>query len=94
MACSPFQQALHNTRLLSAYSAIDPRVKYLCYTMKVFTKVGTLMHVVYLEIAVWTRLASNSQRPSCLLSVCATMPDLSVLTFHDAPAMTDNPLLC
>lgn len=36
----PFQQALHNTRLLSAYSAIDPRVKYLCYTMKVFTKVG------------------------------------------------------
>uniref|UniRef100_A0A8C6DJ97 CCHC-type domain-containing protein n=1 Tax=Moschus moschiferus TaxID=68415 RepID=A0A8C6DJ97_MOSMO len=31
--------ALHNTRLLSAYSAIDPRVKYLCYTMKVFTKI-------------------------------------------------------
>ncbi|KAM5299551.1 terminal uridylyltransferase 7 isoform 2-T2 [Ctenodactylus gundi] len=30
--------ALHNTRLLSAYSAIDPRVKYLCYTMKIFTK--------------------------------------------------------
>nr|XP_023400477.1 LOW QUALITY PROTEIN: terminal uridylyltransferase 7 [Loxodonta africana] len=30
--------ALHNTRLLAAYSAIDPRVKYLCYTMKVFTK--------------------------------------------------------
>ncbi|XP_004461583.1 terminal uridylyltransferase 7 isoform X3 [Dasypus novemcinctus] len=30
--------ALHNTRLLSAYSAIDHRVKYLCYTMKVFTK--------------------------------------------------------
>ncbi|XP_052500905.1 terminal uridylyltransferase 7 [Budorcas taxicolor] len=30
--------ALHNTRLLSAYAAIDPRVKYLCYTMKVFTK--------------------------------------------------------
>ncbi|KAM5258179.1 terminal uridylyltransferase 7 isoform 3-T5 [Hipposideros larvatus] len=30
--------ALHNTRLLSAYSTIDPRVKYLCYTMKVFTK--------------------------------------------------------
>ncbi|KAM6152799.1 terminal uridylyltransferase 7 isoform 1-T1 [Erethizon dorsatum] len=30
--------ALHNTRLLSAYSAIDLRVKYLCYTMKVFTK--------------------------------------------------------
>ncbi|KAM8802150.1 terminal uridylyltransferase 7 isoform 3-T5 [Rhynchonycteris naso] len=30
--------ALHNTRLLSAYSAIDSRVKYLCYTMKVFTK--------------------------------------------------------
>uniref|UniRef100_A0AC11D030 Terminal uridylyl transferase 7 n=1 Tax=Ovis aries TaxID=9940 RepID=A0AC11D030_SHEEP len=31
--------ALHNTRLLSAYAAIDPRVKYLCYTMKVFTKI-------------------------------------------------------
>ncbi|KAM6169423.1 terminal uridylyltransferase 7 [Rhynchocyon petersi] len=30
--------ALHNTRLLAAYSSIDPRVKYLCYTMKVFTK--------------------------------------------------------
>ncbi|XP_074057034.1 terminal uridylyltransferase 7 [Macrotis lagotis] len=30
--------ALHNTKLLAAYSAIDPRVKYLCYTMKVFTK--------------------------------------------------------
>ncbi|KAM6328383.1 terminal uridylyltransferase 7 isoform 4-T5 [Alca torda] len=30
--------ALHNTRLLSTYAAIDPRVKYLCYTMKVFTK--------------------------------------------------------
>ncbi|XP_054438915.1 terminal uridylyltransferase 7 isoform X2 [Pteronotus mesoamericanus] len=30
--------ALHNTRLLAAYSGIDPRVKYLCYTMKVFTK--------------------------------------------------------
>ncbi|NXA55599.1 TUT7 uridylyltransferase, partial [Nothocercus julius] len=26
--------ALHNTRLLSSYAAIDPRVKYLCYTMK------------------------------------------------------------
>uniref|UniRef100_A0A8C0C3F5 Terminal uridylyl transferase 7 n=1 Tax=Buteo japonicus TaxID=224669 RepID=A0A8C0C3F5_9AVES len=32
-------EALHNTRLLSAYAAIDPRVKYLCYTMKVFTKI-------------------------------------------------------
>ncbi|NWY30937.1 TUT7 uridylyltransferase, partial [Pheucticus melanocephalus] len=31
--------ALHNTRLLSSYAAIDPRVKYLCYTMKVFTKI-------------------------------------------------------
>ncbi|ELK35753.1 Terminal uridylyltransferase 7 [Myotis davidii] len=31
--------ALHNTRLLFAYSAIDPRVKYLCYTMKVFAKI-------------------------------------------------------
>ncbi|NWI12674.1 TUT7 uridylyltransferase, partial [Crypturellus soui] len=30
--------ALHNTRLLSSYAAIDPRVKCLCYTMKVFTK--------------------------------------------------------
>uniref|UniRef100_A0A674K435 RNA uridylyltransferase n=1 Tax=Terrapene triunguis TaxID=2587831 RepID=A0A674K435_9SAUR len=30
--------ALHNTRLLSSYAAIDSRVKYLCYTMKVFTK--------------------------------------------------------
>ncbi|NWW81556.1 TUT7 uridylyltransferase, partial [Climacteris rufus] len=30
--------ALHNTRLLSSYAAVDPRVKYLCYTMKVFTK--------------------------------------------------------
>ncbi|KAM6188168.1 LOW QUALITY PROTEIN: terminal uridylyltransferase 7-like [Sarcoramphus papa] len=30
--------ALHNTRLLSSYAAIYPRVKYLCYTMKVFTK--------------------------------------------------------
>ncbi|MGH0166137.1 UNVERIFIED_CONTAM: hypothetical protein FKN15_001292 [Acipenser sinensis] len=31
--------ALHNTRLLAAYAALDPRVKYLCYTMKVFSKV-------------------------------------------------------
>ncbi|XP_064032346.1 terminal uridylyltransferase 7 isoform X2 [Pogoniulus pusillus] len=31
--------ALHNTKLLSSYAAIDPRVKYLCYTMKVFTKI-------------------------------------------------------
>ncbi|NXA09392.1 TUT7 uridylyltransferase, partial [Sapayoa aenigma] len=31
--------ALHNTRLLSSYAAIDPRVKHLCYTMKVFTKI-------------------------------------------------------
>ncbi|XP_066471809.1 terminal uridylyltransferase 7 [Tiliqua scincoides] len=30
--------ALHNTRLLSCYASIDPRVRYLCYTMKVFTK--------------------------------------------------------
>ncbi|XP_069481819.1 terminal uridylyltransferase 7 isoform X2 [Ambystoma mexicanum] len=30
--------ALHNTRLLSAYAAFDPRVKHLCYIMKVFTK--------------------------------------------------------
>ncbi|KAL1775739.1 terminal uridylyltransferase 7 isoform X4 [Sigmodon hispidus] len=31
--------ALHNTRLLFIYSAIDPRVKCLCYMMKRFTKV-------------------------------------------------------
>ncbi|XP_043920126.1 terminal uridylyltransferase 7 isoform X2 [Protopterus annectens] len=31
--------ALHNTRLLAAYAAIDPRVKYLCYTVKVFAKI-------------------------------------------------------
>nr|XP_006626679.2 PREDICTED: terminal uridylyltransferase 7 isoform X1 [Lepisosteus oculatus]XP_015218631.1 PREDICTED: terminal uridylyltransferase 7 isoform X1 [Lepisosteus oculatus]XP_015218642.1 PREDICTED: terminal uridylyltransferase 7 isoform X1 [Lepisosteus oculatus]XP_015218650.1 PREDICTED: terminal uridylyltransferase 7 isoform X1 [Lepisosteus oculatus] len=31
--------ALHNTRLLACYAAIDARVKYLCYTMKVFAKV-------------------------------------------------------
>ncbi|XP_073527049.1 terminal uridylyltransferase 7 [Phyllobates terribilis] len=30
--------ALHNTRLLASYAAIDSRVKYLCYIMKVFTK--------------------------------------------------------
>ncbi|KAK6305906.1 hypothetical protein J4Q44_G00228310, partial [Coregonus suidteri] len=31
--------ALHNTRLLASYAAIDPRVKMLCYVMKVFAKV-------------------------------------------------------
>ncbi|XP_067839279.1 terminal uridylyltransferase 7-like [Heptranchias perlo] len=31
--------ALHNTGLLAAYAAIDPRVKYIGYTMKVFAKV-------------------------------------------------------
>uniref|UniRef100_A0A8C9TX98 RNA uridylyltransferase n=1 Tax=Scleropages formosus TaxID=113540 RepID=A0A8C9TX98_SCLFO len=31
--------ALHNTRLLASYATIDPRVKYLCYVMKVFSKV-------------------------------------------------------
>ncbi|KAM5191607.1 terminal uridylyltransferase 7 [Mantella aurantiaca] len=31
--------ALHNTMLLALYAAIDPRVKHLCYIMKVFTKV-------------------------------------------------------
>ncbi|XP_039606542.1 terminal uridylyltransferase 7-like [Polypterus senegalus] len=31
--------ALHNTRLLATYSTIDERVKYLCYTMKVFAKI-------------------------------------------------------
>ncbi|XP_045068190.1 terminal uridylyltransferase 4 isoform X1 [Coregonus clupeaformis] len=30
--------ALHNTRLLASYAAIDPRVKMLCYVMKVFAK--------------------------------------------------------
>uniref|UniRef100_H2ZWR3 RNA uridylyltransferase n=1 Tax=Latimeria chalumnae TaxID=7897 RepID=H2ZWR3_LATCH len=30
--------ALHNTRLLASYAAIDFRVQYLCYTMKVFAK--------------------------------------------------------
>lgn len=40
---SLFLQALHNTRLLSSYAAIDPRVKYLCYTMKVFTKVSIFL---------------------------------------------------
>ncbi|XP_030632495.1 terminal uridylyltransferase 7 [Chanos chanos] len=31
--------ALHNTQLLASYAAIDPRVKILCYVMKVFSKV-------------------------------------------------------
>uniref|UniRef100_A0A8C9U4C1 Terminal uridylyl transferase 7 n=1 Tax=Scleropages formosus TaxID=113540 RepID=A0A8C9U4C1_SCLFO len=31
--------ALHNTRLLASYATIDPRVKYLCYVMKVFSKI-------------------------------------------------------
>ncbi|XP_072927139.1 terminal uridylyltransferase 7-like isoform X1 [Hemitrygon akajei] len=31
--------ALHNTGLLDCYAAIDPRVKYIGYTMKVFAKV-------------------------------------------------------
>ncbi|XP_048457639.1 terminal uridylyltransferase 4 isoform X3 [Rhincodon typus] len=30
--------AQHNTRMLATYAAIDPRVKYLGYTMKVFAK--------------------------------------------------------
>uniref|UniRef100_A0A673WTZ1 Terminal uridylyltransferase 7-like n=1 Tax=Salmo trutta TaxID=8032 RepID=A0A673WTZ1_SALTR len=30
--------ALHNTRLLASYAAIDPRVKMLCYVTKVFAK--------------------------------------------------------
>uniref|UniRef100_A0A8K9X963 CCHC-type domain-containing protein n=1 Tax=Oncorhynchus mykiss TaxID=8022 RepID=A0A8K9X963_ONCMY len=30
--------ALHNTRLLASYAAIDPRVKILCYVTKVFAK--------------------------------------------------------
>lgn len=34
-------QALHNTQLLASYAAIDPRVKQLCYVMKVFSKVGS-----------------------------------------------------
>ncbi len=32
-------QAQHNTRMLATYAAIDPRVQYLGYTMKVFAKV-------------------------------------------------------
>jgi len=32
-------QAQHNTRMLAKYAAIDPRVQYLGYTMKVFAKV-------------------------------------------------------
>uniref|UniRef100_A0A3B3VAE7 CCHC-type domain-containing protein n=1 Tax=Poecilia latipinna TaxID=48699 RepID=A0A3B3VAE7_9TELE len=31
--------ALHNTRLLASYAAIDRRVKILCYIMKVFAKI-------------------------------------------------------
>uniref|UniRef100_A0A4W3GYP1 Terminal uridylyl transferase 7 n=1 Tax=Callorhinchus milii TaxID=7868 RepID=A0A4W3GYP1_CALMI len=31
--------ALHNTGLLASYAAIDPRVKYLGYTMKIFAKI-------------------------------------------------------
>ncbi|KAG7481113.1 hypothetical protein MATL_G00063350 [Megalops atlanticus] len=31
--------ALYNTRLLACYAAIDPRVRQLCYVMKVFAKV-------------------------------------------------------
>ncbi|XP_069794791.1 terminal uridylyltransferase 4-like isoform X3 [Narcine bancroftii] len=31
--------AQHNTRMLATYAAIDPRVKYLGYTMKVFAKI-------------------------------------------------------
>ncbi|XP_028853007.1 terminal uridylyltransferase 7 [Denticeps clupeoides] len=31
--------ALHNTHLLASYAAIDPRVRILCYIMKVFSKV-------------------------------------------------------
>lgn len=34
-----FFQAQHNTRMLATYAAIDPRVQYLGYTMKVFAKV-------------------------------------------------------
>lgn len=32
-------QAQHNTRMLATYAALDPRVQYLGYTMKVFAKV-------------------------------------------------------
>uniref|UniRef100_A0A803Y339 CCHC-type domain-containing protein n=1 Tax=Meleagris gallopavo TaxID=9103 RepID=A0A803Y339_MELGA len=34
-----FFQAQHNTRMLATYAAIDPRVQYLGYTMKVFAKI-------------------------------------------------------
>lgn len=32
-------QAQHNTRMLATYAALDPRVQYLGYTIKVFAKV-------------------------------------------------------
>ncbi|MFT7811851.1 terminal uridylyltransferase 7 isoform X1 [Arapaima gigas] len=31
--------ALHNTKLLACYAAVDPRVKHVCYVMKVLSKV-------------------------------------------------------
>lgn len=34
-----FLQAQHNTRMLATYAALDPRVQFLGYTMKVFAKV-------------------------------------------------------
>ena len=35
---NPLIQAQHNTRMLATYAALDPRVQFLGYTMKVFAK--------------------------------------------------------
>ena len=43
-------QAQHNTRMLATYAAIDPRVQYLGYTMKVFAKVFVIHFVIILMI--------------------------------------------
>lgn len=53
--------ALHNTGLLACYAAIDPRVKYIGYTMKVFAKVcdigdasrGSLSSYAYTLMAIY-----------------------------------------
>lgn len=39
--CCSCLQAQHNTRMLATYAALDPRVQFLGYTMKVFAKVWT-----------------------------------------------------
>lgn len=61
-----FLQALHNTRLLSSYAAIDPRVKYLCYTMKVFTKVN---------------IFQTFQKQQCLQQELITSKDTNCVSF-------------